>query len=811
MKSNCKKTLAILLAVLMLVCAFPFAVFAEGEHTHNFIKEVKDAKYLKTAGTCMTEAVYYKSCECGLSASGDSHAADLTFKGDKDPNNHTKLKSIGDNVESTCSDYGIIAAQECEDCHTKIPSKRMDKKPHIVGTPANCVEPAKCKTCGQSYGAVDPNNHKQLVKDPAVTANCKEPGKTEGQHCEACKKVITAQQPVPKTDKHTPKTVNKKATCTEAGVEGREECAICGLELKAGKVLLATGHKWVVSETPAGFSCAAGGTISHTCSVCQKSETVTLKPGQHDEVPDAGKPATCTEAGLSDGSHCSICKAPIKEQTVIPAAGHNFTGEISPNKDGTHSFKCVICQEVGGPVKCTDLDRNCICELCNEAIPHAFSVYNPDGNATCLQDGTKTSVCDICGKAKDTQPDVGSKDRAEHQFKFVAQNDAGCLTNAHEIGTCTLCGTTMTREIENTALGHDESDWKYPEGFNCEDGGTRFKECKRCGAKTAEEPVAAAQHTIVTDAEVKVTCTVDGKTEGAHCSVCGWVKIAQAVIPAEGHKADSKGFTLVKAASCTAKGEEKANCSVCGESFTREISATGHKYAVNVVRPTCTTKGYTSHKCSVCGHTYNDNKVKATGHNWKITVKQATMKKAGAKVYVCTVCKKKVTKTIDMITTVKLSKVNYAKTGKKVTPTLVVKNSAGKKLKEGTAYTVKYSGNRKVLGTYTMTVTFIGNYAGKKTLKFRIVPAAPKTVKATVSGKTATVNWSQVSGGDKYVVYCSTTKDGTYKKVGTTTKTSLPVKNLKAGNYYFKVRAIRVLDSGSLNGFLSSPVKAKVK
>ena len=73
------------------------------------------------------------------------------------------------------------------------------------------------------------------------------------------------------------------------------------------------------------------------------------------------------------------------------------------------------------------------------------------------------------------------------------------------------------------------------------------------------------------------------------------------------------------------------------------------------------------------------------------------------------------------------------------------------------------------------------------------------------------MNWSQVSGGDKYVVYCSTTKDGTYKKVGTTTKTSLPVKNLKAGNYYFKVRAIRVLDSGSLNGFLSSPVKAKVK
>jgi len=323
--------------------------------------------------------------------------------------------------------------------------------------------------------------------------------------------------------------------------------------------------------------------------------------------------------------------------------------------------------------------------------------------------------------------------------------------------------------------------------------------------------VAPTEHTKVVDPAVKVTCTVDGRTEGSHCSVCGEIFIAQAVIPAEGHKADAKGFTLVKAADCTTAGEEKATCSVCGETFTRAIPATGHKYVATVVPPTCTEKGYTTHKCSVCGKTYNDNKVKATGHSWKITVKQATMKKAGAKVYVCTVCKKKVTKTIDMITTVKLAAVNYAKTGKKITPTLVVKNSAGKKLKAGTAYTLKYTGNRKNLGTCKVTVTFIGNYSGSKTLKFRIVPAAAKTVKATVSGKNVTVNWSKVAGGDKYVVYYSTAKDSGYKKAGTTDKTTLTVKNLKAGTYYFKVRAVRVLDSGSLNGVLSAPAKAKVK
>ena len=809
MKSNCKKMLAILLAVLMLVCAFPFAAFAE-EHRHEYNQTTPNAKYLKDAGTCVKKAVYYKYCTCGASS---KDATNETFEGELDPNNHVNIDVKFPEEKATCARDGRTAIGNCKDCGAgSVGGKVIPKETvsHTEKTKANCVDKAVCSVCGKSYGEVDPNNHKNVVTDARVPATCIAAGKTEGSHCEACKKIIKAQETVPLAA-HTPTMENKPATCTEDGILNKSVCSVCKAVLDPGTVLPATGHKWSDWTAPAGFTCAVGGTVTRVCTVCQEKQTKTLQPNEHALVTDEAVPATCTETGKAEGSHCGICKTVIKEQTVVPALGHNFTGEVKGNKDGTHSFKCVRCDEIGGAVKCQDLDRNCVCDLCREAIPHSFSVYTPDGNATCMQDGTKTSVCDICGKAKDTQPDVGSKDKAEHVFKWVAQNDAGCLTNAHEVGTCSLCGTTMTREIENTALGHDISDWKVPEGFDCEVGGYRFKDCKRCGAEVTRETVEPTEHTKVTDPAVKVTCTVDGRTEGSHCSVCGEIFIAQAVIPAEGHKADAKGFTLVKAADCTTAGEEKATCSVCGETFTRAIPALGHKYVATVVPPTCTEKGYTTHKCSVCGKTYNDNKVKATGHSWKITVKQATMKKAGAKVYVCTVCKKKVTKTIDMITTVKLAAVNYAKTGKKITPTLVVKNSAGKKLKAGTAYTLKYTGNRKNLGTCKVTVTFIGNYSGSKTLKFRIVPAAAKTVKATVSGKNVTVNWSKVAGGDKYVVYYSTAKDSGYKKAGTTDKTTLTVKNLKAGTYYFKVRAVRVLDSGSLNGVLSAPAKAKVK
>ncbi|MBQ7547020.1 MAG: fibronectin type III domain-containing protein [Clostridia bacterium] len=858
MKSNCKRGVAVLLAVLMLFCAFPLTSLAadkcktcgsdltgekkftqptctepgyviyvcsnpkcEGEKKqnepaagHKWTEKVED-KYMKDPAYCKGPATYYKSCSvCGASAKGEANADKLVFNGPADQidkNNHRNIDVKIPGEPATCTKEGKTGIGTCKDCQTPyVGGTVIPKLPHTEGTPANCVDKAICKVCKQSYGEPNPNNHKSVKTDPAKQATCKATGLTEGSHCEACKKTIKAQETVPLAA-HTPTTKNVPATCTKDGVLNEMTCAVCGQILEPGTVLPKTGHKWGNWSAPADYSCAKGGTVSRVCSVCKEKETKTLGANEHALVVDEAVPATCTKDGKAEGSHCGICNTVIKEQTVVPALGHDFTGEVKPNKDGTHAYKCSRCDEVGGQVKCVDVNRDCVCDQCRENIPHTFTNYIPDGNATCKEDGTKTAVCDICGQATDKQPDVGSKDKAEHDFKFVAQNDATCMVNAHEIGTCTRCGATITREIAGTALGHDEGDWQVPEGFDCEVGGYRFKICKRCGEETNRETLAATEHTKVVDPAVKETCTTDGKTAGEHCSVCGEVFVAQAVIPAPGHKADANGFTTVTAASCEKAGEEKATCSVCAKTFTREIPATGHNYKVDVVPPTCTEKGYSLHKCTVCGHSFKDASVKATGHSWKITIKPATMKKAGSKVYVCKVCKKKVTKTIDMIKTVKLASTTLAKTGKKVTPTLIVKNSAGKKLKEGTAYTVKYAGGRKNLGTYKLTVTFIGNYKGTKTLSFTIVPAAPKTVKATAKNKTVTVNWSKVSGGDQYIVYRATSKNGSYKKVGTTTKTSLAVSKLNAGTYYFKVRAIRVLDSGNLNGVASAAAKVKVK
>ena len=44
----------------------------------------------------------------------------------------------------------------------------------------------------------------------------------------------------------------------------------------------------------------------------------------HKVVVDQAKEATCTNTGLTEGIHCSICNKIIKKQGIIPALGHDF-------------------------------------------------------------------------------------------------------------------------------------------------------------------------------------------------------------------------------------------------------------------------------------------------------------------------------------------------------------------------------------------------------------------------------------------------------------------------------------------------------
>lgn len=62
-----------------------------------------------------------------------------------------------------------------------------------------------------------------------------------------------------------------------------------------------------------------------------------------------GSEATCTEKGLTEGKHCSVCSKVLVEQTEIPSAGHNFgewivTAPATTETEGIETRTCEKCR-----------------------------------------------------------------------------------------------------------------------------------------------------------------------------------------------------------------------------------------------------------------------------------------------------------------------------------------------------------------------------------------------------------------------------------------------------------------------------------
>lgn len=135
-------------------------------------------------------------------------------------------------------------------------------------------------------------------------------------------------------------TVDTPATCTAKGSKSIH-CKNCD-EVKDSTVIDALGHdftgEWKVTKKA---TCTEPGTKERKCSRCDEAETDTIPATGHTEVEDAAIAATCTTAGKTAGSHCSVCNAVIKAQEEIPAAGHSWSEWISDGKQ--EKSTCSVC------------------------------------------------------------------------------------------------------------------------------------------------------------------------------------------------------------------------------------------------------------------------------------------------------------------------------------------------------------------------------------------------------------------------------------------------------------------------------------
>lgn len=150
---------------------------------------------------------------------------------------------------------------------------------------------------------------------------------------------------------------------------------------------------------------------------------------------------------------------------------------------------------------------------------------------------------------------------------------------------------------------------------------------------------------------------------------------------------------------------------------------------------------------------------------------------------------------------VKLTHTSYTYNGKVQRPSVTVTNAKGTKL-TSKDYTLSYSSGCKAVGIYTCTVTIRGDYTGRISRTYQIVPKGTKIQSGKAGKKSFTVKWkaqkSQTSG---YQIQYG--KDKKFRKgvktvtIGKNKVTKKTIKKLsRKKNYYTRVRTYRNVKVG---------------
>ncbi|MCM1284615.1 MAG: fibronectin type III domain-containing protein [Acetobacter sp.] len=170
---------------------------------------------------------------------------------------------------------------------------------------------------------------------------------------------------------------------------------------------------------------------------------------------------------------------------------------------------------------------------------------------------------------------------------------------------------------------------------------------------------------------------------------------------------------------------------------------------------------------------------------------------------------------VGTVKSVTLGKTSFVYNGKVQTPSVIAKDTNGKTISKS-AYTVSISGNKKSVGTYTVTVKFGSGYKNAvKKVTYKIVPKSTSLSKLTSGKKKFTVKWKkQTSQTTGYQIQYSTSSKFKSAKTVTVSKnktTSKSVSKLKAKKkYYVRVRTYKTVKvNGKNTNIYSSWSKAK--
>lgn len=221
----------------------------------------------------------------------------------------------------------------------------------ILGTKisdATCTSPAiynySCR-CGETktdkFGAKNPFNHVHKEVRNAEAATCTEKGYTGDIYCIDCDTRVSKGKKTNALGHDYKNVAEVPATCVAEGTAATQQCKRCDYIVPAQSLPIdPNNHANIVKDVAVAPTCTETGlTEGSHCGDCNKiliaQEVVSST--NHTEVIDPAVAATCTETGLTEGSHCADCGLVFKEQEVIPALVPDTNVDFHLNQTGVLS------------------------------------------------------------------------------------------------------------------------------------------------------------------------------------------------------------------------------------------------------------------------------------------------------------------------------------------------------------------------------------------------------------------------------------------------------------------------------------------
>ena len=215
-------------------------------------------------------------------------------------------------------------------------------------------------------------------------ATCTEDGE-ETSVCATCGETVTTV--IPATGHSAVAVADKPATCTETGLSGRTVCSVCNQVVNEGTVLPMLEHRVGVGAVIRAATCTTEGLMAFSCQDCGvQVSTETIPALGHAVAIDPAVAATCTTAGLTEGSHCTACNEVLTAQQTIPALGHDWDeGEVTKaatcSATGVRTHHCTRCDVAGEQ------------EIAIDPNAHSWGAWTVIRNAAVGVEGSEQRVC----------------------------------------------------------------------------------------------------------------------------------------------------------------------------------------------------------------------------------------------------------------------------------------------------------------------------------------------------------------------------------------------------------------------------------